>query len=101
MAGHPNRCTNRQATQRAKDAKPRLSQKGNPVRQFADLSTYAEKMLVHENALVKIIDEMPLDCAALIGCGVTTAVGALLNPPKIAPGCTVPVFGCCGGAVSR
>ncbi|HXN84496.1 MAG TPA: alcohol dehydrogenase catalytic domain-containing protein, partial [Candidatus Binataceae bacterium] len=59
MSGHPNRCSNRQATQRPKDGKPRLSQKGEPVRQFSDLSTYAEKMLVHENALVKIIDEMP------------------------------------------
>jgi S-(hydroxymethyl)glutathione dehydrogenase/alcohol dehydrogenase len=43
--------------------------------QFANLSAYAEQMLVHENALVKIDDEMPLDRAALIGCGVTTGVG--------------------------
>jgi hypothetical protein len=57
MSGHPNRCTNRQATQRRADSKPRLSQNGQPVRQFSDLSTYAEKMLVHENALVKIIDD--------------------------------------------
>jgi S-(hydroxymethyl)glutathione dehydrogenase/alcohol dehydrogenase len=100
MSGHPNRCTNRQATQRAKDAKPRLAKNGQPLRQFADLSTYAEKMLVHENALVKIVDEMPLDRAALIGCGVTTGVGAVLNTARIEPGCTVAVFGCGGVGIS-
>src|SRR5580693_2746380 len=100
MSGHPNRCSNRQATQRAKTDKPRLSQGGKPVRQFADLSTYAEKMLVHENALVKITNEMPLDRAALIGCGVTTGVGAVLNTAKIEPGSTVAVFGCGGVGLS-
>src|SRR5229473_1510796 len=96
MAGHPNRCTNRAATQRRKGDKPRLSLKGEPMRQFADLSTYAEKMLVHENALVKIGNDMPLDRAALIGCGVTTGVGAVLNTARIEPGSTVAVFGCGG-----
>src|SRR5712691_5095188 len=100
MSGHPNRCTNRQAAQRGKDDKPRLSQNGNPIRQFADLSTYAEKMLLHENALVKMIDEMRLDRAALIGCGVTTGVGAVLNTAKIEPGSTVAVFGCGGVGIS-
>src|ERR1700758_4012461 len=96
MSGHPNRCSNRGATQRAKGDKPRLSQNGQQVRQFADLSTYAEKMLVHENALVKITDRIPLDRAALIGCGVTTGVGAVLNTARIEPGSTVAVFGCGG-----
>jgi S-(hydroxymethyl)glutathione dehydrogenase/alcohol dehydrogenase len=100
MSGHPNRCSNRRATQRAKEDKPRLSQKGQPVRQFSDLSTYAEKMLVHENALVKIGNEIPLDRAALIGCGVTTGVGAVLNTAKIEPGSTVAVFGCGGVGIS-
>jgi S-(hydroxymethyl)glutathione dehydrogenase/alcohol dehydrogenase len=100
MSGHPNRCTNRQATQRPKGSKPRLSLKGQPVGQFADLSTYAEKMLLHENALVKITERMPLDRAALIGCGVTTGVGAVLNTAKIEPGSTVAVFGCGGVGIS-
>ena len=43
-------------------------------------------MLVHENALVKIRDDMPLDRAALIGCGVTTGVGAVFNTAKVEPG---------------
>jgi len=100
MSGHPNRCSNRASTQRAKDDTPRLSQKGKPVRQFADLSTYAEKMLVHEHALVKITNEIPLDRAALIGCGVTTGVGAVLNTARIEPGSTVAVFGCGGVGIS-
>jgi hypothetical protein len=53
-------------------------------------------MLVHENALVKIGNDMPLDRAALIGCGVTTGVGAVLNTARIEPGSTVAVFGCGG-----
>jgi S-(hydroxymethyl)glutathione dehydrogenase/alcohol dehydrogenase len=100
MSGHPNRCSNKAATQRARNDEPRLSQNGKPVRQFADLSSYAEKMLVHENALVKIRDDVPLDRAALIGCGVTTGVGAVLNTARIEPGSTVAVFGCGGVGIS-
>jgi S-(hydroxymethyl)glutathione dehydrogenase/alcohol dehydrogenase len=51
---------------------------------------------VHENALVKIDDSMPLDRAALIGCGVTTGVGAVLNTARIEAGSTVAVFGAGG-----
>jgi S-(hydroxymethyl)glutathione dehydrogenase/alcohol dehydrogenase len=100
MSGHPNRCSNRSATQRAKTDTPRLSQNGKPVAQFSDLSTYAEKMLLHENALVKITNDISLDRAALIGCGVTTGVGAVLNTAKIEPGSTVAVFGCGGVGIS-
>jgi len=96
MSGHLNLCTNRASTQRGPQDKPRLSQGGKPMGQFADLSTYAEKMLVHENALVKIGDDMPLDRAALIGCGVMTGVGAALNTAKVEPGSTVAVFGAGG-----
>jgi S-(hydroxymethyl)glutathione dehydrogenase / alcohol dehydrogenase len=96
MSGHPNRCSNQRATQRAKGGPTRLSQNGAEVKQFANLSTYAEQMLVHENALVKITKDIPLDRAALIGCGVTTGVGAVLNTARIEPGSTVAVFGCGG-----
>ena len=75
---------------------PKLSWKGAPVNQFANLSAYAEQMLVHENALVKVRDDMPLDRAALIGCGVTTGVGAVLNTARVEAGATVAVFGAGG-----
>ena len=84
LTGQPHLCQTRPT--RAKDEPPRLSRKGEPVNQFANLSAYAEKMLVHENALVKIGDDMPLDRAALIGCGVTTGVGAVLNTARIEAG---------------
>jgi len=96
MSGHPNRCSNKAATQRNPSDKPRISQKGKPVNQFLDISSYCEKMLLHENAVVKIREDFPLDRAALIGCGVTTGVGAVLNTAKIEPGSTVAVFGAGG-----
>jgi len=96
LSGHPNRCSNRAELQRAATDRPRISQDGKPVIQFADIGGYAEKMLLHENAVVKITKEMPLDRAALIGCGVTTGVGAALNTAKVEPGSTVAVFGAGG-----
>ena len=60
------------------------------------MSSFAEQMLVHENAIVKIREDMPLDRAALIGCGVITGVGAVFNTAKVAPGETVVVIGCGG-----
>ena len=96
MSGHPNLCSNKQATQRDPKDKPRISQKGKLVNQFLDISSYCEKMLLHENAVVKIREDLPLDRAALIGCGVTTGVGAVLNTAKIEPGSTVAVFGAGG-----
>ncbi|HVA78848.1 MAG TPA: Zn-dependent alcohol dehydrogenase [Candidatus Binataceae bacterium] len=96
MSGHPNRCSNKAATQRDPKDKPRLSQKGKTIHQFLDVSSYCERMLLHENAIVKISDDIPLDRAALVGCGVTTGVGAVLNTAKVEPGSTVAVFGCGG-----
>lgn len=61
-----------------------------------NLSSYAEQMLVHENALVKIREDMPLDRAALIGCAVITGFGAAVNTAKVAAGETVAVVGCGG-----
>ncbi|HEY6395175.1 MAG TPA: Zn-dependent alcohol dehydrogenase [Candidatus Binataceae bacterium] len=100
MSGHPNRCSNKTATQREPKDKPRISQKGKPVNQFLDISSYCSRMLLHENALVKIREDIPLDRAALIGCGVTTGVGAVLNTAKVEPGSTVAVFGAGGVGLS-
>jgi S-(hydroxymethyl)glutathione dehydrogenase/alcohol dehydrogenase len=98
LTGRTNLCSTRPV--RAKDAPSRLSWQGQPVNQFANLSAYAEKMLVHSNAIVKVRDDMPLDRAALIGCGVTTGVGAALNTARVEPGSMVAVFGCGGVGLS-
>ena len=99
LSGRPALCTKVDTRRRPTDP-PRLSKDGKPVWQFLDLSSYAEQMLVHENAIVKITKDMPLDRAALIGCGVTTGVGAVFNTAKVPPGATVAVIGCGGVGLS-
>ena len=79
---------------------PRLHKGDEFLRQFARLGSFAEYMLIHEHSLVKIRDDMPLDRAALIGCGVTTGTGAVLNTARIDPGSTVAVIGCGGVGLS-
>ena len=99
MKGRPNLCT-RTAVTRQRGDPPRLSQGGSPVTQMANLSTYAEQMLVHENSVVKVDDDVPFEPLALIGCGVTTGVGAALNTARVEPGSTVAVLGCGGVGLS-
>jgi S-(hydroxymethyl)glutathione dehydrogenase/alcohol dehydrogenase len=66
------------------------------LRQFIGISSYAEKMLLHENSVVRIDAELPFDKAALVGCGVLTGVGAALRTSGLEAGQTVAVFGCGG-----
>ena len=70
------------------------------VQQGYNLGSFAEQMLLHEHALVKIREDMPLDRAALIGCAVTTGVGAVINTARVEPGSTVAVLGCGGVGLS-
>ncbi|MDQ1396049.1 MAG: S-(hydroxymethyl)glutathione dehydrogenase / alcohol dehydrogenase, partial [Acidimicrobiaceae bacterium] len=95
LSGRPSLC---QAldTQRDPTSPQRLSQNGEPVWQFLHMSSFAEQMLVHEHGVVKITKDMPLDRAALIGCGVTTGLGAVFRTARVEPGQTVAVIGCGG-----
>jgi S-(hydroxymethyl)glutathione dehydrogenase/alcohol dehydrogenase len=99
LRGRPSLCT-KTGLQRGPAEAPRLSQQGKAVHQFLDLSSYAEQMLVHEHAVVKIRDDMPLDRAALIGCGVTTGLGAVFRTAAVEVGDTVAVIGCGGVGLS-
>ncbi len=99
LAGHPNLCVGGVVT-RAESAHPRLSQRGQALRQFIGISSYAERMLLHENSVVKIDSDLPLDRAALVGCGVLTGVGAALRTSGLEAGQTVAVFGCGGVGLS-
>jgi len=56
-------------------------------------STFSEYTVVPEIALAKINPAAPLDKVCLLGCGVTTGLGAVLNTAKVEPGSTVAVFG--------
>jgi S-(hydroxymethyl)glutathione dehydrogenase/alcohol dehydrogenase len=96
LSGYPNRCQSTEM-RRGPNARPRLSlPDGTPINQAFQLSSFAELMLVHEHALVKITDDIPLDRAALIGCGVMTGVGAVFHTAQVRPGQTVAVIGCGG-----
>ncbi len=99
--GHLTLCENKRTELvRQPGEPPRLSRDGETVNQFMHLSSFAENMLIHEQALVKIDDEMPLDRAALIGCAVTTGLGAVFRTARVAPGESVVVIGCGGIGLS-
>ncbi len=99
LTGHMSLCANPE-TRRGREDEPRLSKEGGVVHQFANLSSFAEQMLIHEHGLVKIREDMPLDRAALIGCGVTTGVGSVFHTAGVEPGSTVAVIGCGGVGLS-
>jgi len=99
LSGRPALCPKRDL-RRPSGATPRLRGGDDAINQFLDLSSFAEQMLVHENALVKIRPDMPLDRAALLGCGVTTGLGAVFRTAKVEPGQTVAVIGCGGIGLS-
>jgi S-(hydroxymethyl)glutathione dehydrogenase/alcohol dehydrogenase len=99
LAGHPNLCVGGLVARRT-IAAPRVSQNGQALGQFAGIGSYAERMLLHENSLVKIEPDLPLDRAALVGCGVLTGVGAVLRTSGLEAGQTVAVFGCGGVGLS-
>lgn len=73
---------------------------GQKVRAFAELGTFAEETIVHEASVVTVRTDLPDEELALIGCGVTTGVCAVLNTAGVTPGSTVAVIGCGGVGLS-
>jgi S-(hydroxymethyl)glutathione dehydrogenase/alcohol dehydrogenase len=70
--------------------------RGNPLNVFSGCGVMAEYATLHKDNVVKIDPNIPLDRAALVGCAVTTGVGAVFNTARVAPGSSVAVFGCGG-----
>jgi len=99
LSGRPTLCQ-AQAGARAPTDSPRLSQNGTQVHQFANLGSFAEQMLIHEHAVVKIDPEFPLDKAAMLGCGVSTGMGAAIKTAGVRPGDAVAVIGLGGVGIS-
>ena len=99
ITGHMSRCTGAE-THRGPTETSRLTLGGKPMHQYLNLSSYAEQLLVHEHTIVKVRKDMPLDRAALIGCGVMTGVGAVFHTAKVEPGSKVAVIGCGGIGLS-
>ncbi len=82
------------------DGTRRFSKNGSPIFHYMGCSTFSEYTVVPEIALAKINRAAPLDKVCLLGCGVTTGIGAVLNTAKVEPGSTVAVFGLGGIGLS-
>lgn len=82
------------------DGTTRFSKDGKPIFHYMGTSTFAEYTVVPEIALAKISKEAPLDKVCLLGCGVTTGIGAVLNTAKVEEGSTIAVFGLGGIGLS-
>jgi S-(hydroxymethyl)glutathione dehydrogenase/alcohol dehydrogenase len=73
---------------------------GKPIHHYMGTSTFGEYAIVPEIALAKVRDDAPFDRICLLGCGVTTGIGAVLNTAKVEPGSSVAVFGLGGIGLS-
>lgn len=82
------------------DGTTRLSFGGRPVYHFSAVACFADYAVVPQECCVSLRDDLPLDVAALIGCAVTTGVGATLNTVRVEPGSSVVVFGAGGVGLS-
>lgn len=95
-SGKTNLCQAIRATQGQglmPDGTMRFSKDGKPIFHYMGTSTFSEYTVVPEIALAKIRKEAPLEKVCLLGCGVTTGLGAVTNTAKVKPGDTVAVFG--------
>jgi S-(hydroxymethyl)glutathione dehydrogenase/alcohol dehydrogenase len=79
---------------------PHFTLDGKPIGGFAGCGTFAEEMIVPQAAAIKVAKDVPLNVVSLIGCGVTTGVGAAINTAGIRPGTSVCVIGCGGVGIA-
>jgi S-(hydroxymethyl)glutathione dehydrogenase/alcohol dehydrogenase len=103
LSGKTNLCITLRATQGQgvmPDGTSRLSHRGRMLHHYMGTSTFAEATVLPEIALAKIRKDAPLDRVCLLGCGVTTGIGAVLNTAKVTPGSSVAVFGLGGIGLS-
>ena len=82
------------------DGTSRFSQNGTQILHFMGTSTFSEYTVLPEIAVAKIGTEAPLEKVCLLGCGITTGIGAVLNTARVEPGSTVAVFGLGGVGLS-
>ncbi len=75
------------------DGTTRFSYKGEPIYHYMGTSTFSEYSVVAEVSLAKVPKDAPLEKICLLGCGVTTGIGAVLNTAKVEEGATVAIFG--------
>nr|WP_205626684.1 S-(hydroxymethyl)glutathione dehydrogenase/class III alcohol dehydrogenase [Thauera humireducens] len=95
-SGKTNLCQAVRATQGKglmPDGTTRFSYQGQPIYHYMGTSTFSEYTVVPEISLAKIDKDAPLDKVCLLGCGVTTGIGAVLNTAKVEEGASVAIFG--------
>ena len=102
-SGKTNLCQAIRATQGRgvmPDGSSRFSKNGKPILHYMGTSTFSEYTVLPEISLAKIDPAAPLDKVCLLGCGITTGIGAVLNTAKVTPGSSVAVFGLGGIGMS-
>ncbi|RRQ19996.1 S-(hydroxymethyl)glutathione dehydrogenase/class III alcohol dehydrogenase [Thiohalobacter thiocyanaticus] len=82
------------------DRTRRFSHQGKPIYHYMGCSTFSEYTVVPEIALAKVNPAAPLDKVCLLGCGITTGIGAVRNTAQVEPGSSVAVFGLGGIGLS-
>jgi S-(hydroxymethyl)glutathione dehydrogenase/alcohol dehydrogenase len=95
-SGKTNLCSSVRATQGKglmPDGTSRFSYNGEPIYHYMGCSTFSEYTVLPEVSLAVIPKEAPLEKVCLLGCGVTTGIGAVLNTAKVEEGATVAIFG--------
>ena len=103
LSGKTNLCQAIRATQGKglmPDGTSRFSKNGKTIYHYMGTSSFAEYTVLPEISLAKINKAAPLDKACLLGCGVTTGIGAVLNTAKVEAGSTVAIFGLGGIGLS-
>ncbi len=96
LSGRPFQCKHPDATLRRPTDAPRLTRNGVGLFQGFGLGGFAERALVHENQAAVVPKELPFAQAALLGCGVVTGAGSVLNTANVSAGDTVVIFGAGG-----
>lgn len=102
-SGKTNLCQKIRATQGRglmPDGTTRFYQDGQPIYHYMGCSTFSEYTVLPEISLAKVSPDAPLEEVCLLGCGVTTGMGAVLKTAKVQPGDTVAVFGLGGIGLS-
>ena len=103
LSGKTNLCQAIRATQGKglmPDGTSRFSKDGKPIFHYMGTSTFSEYTVLPEISVAKISKDAPLEKVCLLGCGVTTGIGAVLNTAKVEAGATVAVFGLGGIGLS-
>ena len=96
LSGRTFQCLHPEETLRHEGQAPRVTSDGAPVTQVFGLGGFAQRALIHENQLVKVDDRIPFPQAALLGCGVVTGAGSVINTSNTQSGDAVVIIGAGG-----